>query len=225
MISVICSMSRQVVRFVRLPAPLALAVGRLQRCRQLRDLFRFFGIGGRHQLERELEQIQLPPLWRRHLDRVELRGLFRISGDRVDEHLIGAGVQRLGVRRDVGGIDPVGLGRLGAEFQDGVVDLGEEPVGIRRRQAWSRPARRRSESAFSAACTGAHSDDHRQHQTLSLVHNDLQSRSYLSSPAGLKTRGSIESAVFRPRVDSRCHTYNKTDPIRTMPTASPAQRP
>ena len=128
------------VRFRGVGAPLALAVGRLEPRHDLRELVGLLRIRRRRQDERDLEQIQLPPLVGGYLHAVVSGGLFGEPRPGLAGGLIRAGGKRFRVVGDVGLLNPSGLARLDSELQRRLVGGVEKRLGVC--DGWRRRGRR-----------------------------------------------------------------------------------
>jgi hypothetical protein len=115
----------------RVAAPLAAPVLAAHRRHQRRQLLGLFRIGRRRDHQRHLEQVQLTSLIGRNLDLVEAHGFFRKSRRRIGERLRGAGVHRLGIRRDEVLADPSGTIRIEREPRKRAVHFVQELLRIR----------------------------------------------------------------------------------------------
>jgi hypothetical protein len=133
------------LRLRRIGAPLAASVGAAQARGNLGQFGRLAGIGRRHHDERQLQQIELTPRLGRNLHAVVGSRFLGVPGNRLDDLLLRARVERLGVLGDVGLRDPARLRSLDAELQHRVIDVGQKLPGIvcrlRRRGRLGAPAR------------------------------------------------------------------------------------
>jgi hypothetical protein len=102
-------MSSMVRHFESAPggAVFALAVGRIERGRQARDLGVQLGIGGRGQGDAELDQEQLAFDILGQGQAVEAGGLFSQTDLDCDRLLVGRGGDGLGIVGDIGLLDPL----------------------------------------------------------------------------------------------------------------------
>ena len=97
------------VRLLRLRAPLAFAVLRIQIRGDPGELFALFGIRRRGHDERNFKKVQFSPEVGSQFELVEFDGVLRKPCRGIDEALIGAGIQSRRVVGDVGLGNPSGL--------------------------------------------------------------------------------------------------------------------
>ena len=133
-------------------APLALAVGRVHRRQERRQLAGLLLVGGRGDRERHLQQLQLTPRVGRDVDLVVLHGLLRVARDRVCVELGRPGRDRLRVGRDEVLRDPRGALLLDAEPQHRPADVREEAIDIRGRRGGGGRRHRARANGKGARC-------------------------------------------------------------------------
>ena len=106
---------------LRVRAPLAFAILRIEICCDPGEFFALFRIRRRRHHEGNLQELQLAPQVGRSLNLVEPHRIFRKTFGGLDDPLVGPRIQRGGVIRNIGFGNPACLGSLDVQLEQAFV--------------------------------------------------------------------------------------------------------